>query len=227
MMKYIVIGLGFFGSSLAAKLTSLGHEVIGIDRRSERADELKDKITKVMIMDCTKPSALTALPLSDVDAVIVAVGEDIGSSVLILSMLKKQNVKRIIGRAINPIHQNILGELGIEEIVHPEEDTATELTAMLMVQNAVNTMFVNDRIIIAELKVPDACVGHSLDTVNLENRFGIRLVAVKIAPAEKSLFTLLGKEYDVDLSCDPRRLLGAKDRLIIIGSLNDIRRFVD
>ncbi|HOG12790.1 MAG: TrkA family potassium uptake protein [Smithellaceae bacterium] len=226
-MRYIVIGLGFFGSSLAAKLTSLGHEVIGIDRRSERAEELKDKITNVMIMDCTKPAALSALPLSDVDAVIVAVGEDIGSSVLILSMLKKQKVKRIIGRAINPMHQNILGELGIEEIIHPEEDTATELTAMLMVQNAVNTMIVNDKIIIAELKVPDAYVGHTLEAANLENRFGIRLVAVKIAPAQKSLSTLLGKEYEVDLSGDPHRPLGAKDRLIVIGRLNDIRRFVD
>ncbi len=226
-MKYIVIGLGFFGSSLAAKLTSLGHEVIGIDRRVERADELKDKITNVMIMDCTKPNALMALPLSDVDAVIVAVGEDIGSSVLILSMLKKQKVKRIIGRAINPLHQNILGELGIEEIVHPEEDTATELSAMLMVKNAVNTMIVNDKIIIAELKVPDTYVGHTLEAVNLENRFGIRPVAVKIAPEEKGLPALLGKAYDVDLSCDPHRLLGAKDRLIVIGRLDKIKRFVD
>lgn len=226
-MKYIVIGLGFFGSSLASQLTSQGNEVIGIDRRSERADELKDKITNVMIMDCTKPNALAALPLSDVDAVIVAVGEDIGSSVLILSMLKKQKVKRIIGRAINPLHQNILGELGIEEIIHPEEDTATELTAMLMVQNAVNTMIVNDTIIIAELKVPNAYVGHTLEAVNLENRFGIRPVAVKIAPAQKSLSTLLGKEYEVDLSCDPHRPLGAKDRLIVIGRLDGIKRFVD
>jgi len=226
-MKYIVIGLGFFGSSLASKLTSQGNEVIGIDRRSERADELKDKITNVMIMDCTKPAAISALPLSDVDAVIVAVGEDIGSSVLILSMLKKQKVKRIIGRAINPMHHNILGELGIEEIVHPEEDTATELAAILMVQNAVNTMIVNDKIIIAELKIPDAYVGHSLEAVNLEDRFGIRPVAVKIAPEEKSLPALLGKEYDVDLSCDPHRLLGVKDRLIVIGRLDKIKRFMD
>lgn len=226
-MKYIVIGLGFFGSSLATKLTSLGHEVIGIDRRQERADELKDRVTRVMIMDCTKPNALMALPLSDADAVIVAVGEDIGSSVLILSLLKKQKVKRIIGRAINPLHQNILGELGIEEIVHPEEDTATELAAILLVQNAVNTMIVNDKIIIAEVKVPDAYVGHTLEAVNLEDRFGIRPVAVKIAPAEKSLSTLLGKEYEVDLSCDPHRPLAAKDRLIVIGRLDSIKRFMD
>ncbi len=41
-MKYIVIGLGRFGSKLASILTDKGHEVIGIDHHDERLDELKD-----------------------------------------------------------------------------------------------------------------------------------------------------------------------------------------
>ncbi len=225
-MRYIIIGLGFFGSSLAAKLTSLGHEVIGIDRREERADELKDKITNVLIMDCTKQNTLQALPLSDVDAVIVAIGEDIGSSILIISMLKRLKVKRIIGRAINPMHQHILSELGIEEITHPEEDTATELATMLMLKNTVNTMMLNERIIVAELKIPEVYIGHTLEAINPESRFGIRPVAVKIAPAEKGLTALLNRDFQVDLSCDPHRPLTEKDRLIVIGRLDDIKRFV-
>ena len=31
-MKYIVLGLGHFGRSLAVHLTELGHEVIGADK---------------------------------------------------------------------------------------------------------------------------------------------------------------------------------------------------
>lgn len=226
-MRYIVIGLGFFGSSLATKLTSLGHEVIGIDRREERADELKDKITNVLIMDCTKQNTLQSLPLSDVDAVIVAIGEDIGSSILIISMLKRLNVKRIIGRAINPMHQHILSELGIEEITHPEEDTASELSTVLMLKNTVNTMILNDRIIVAELKLPEIYIGHTLEAINLENRFGIRPVAVKIAPADKGLPALFHRDFQVDLSCDPHRPLEEKDRLVVIGRLDDIKRFVE
>ena len=35
-MQYIIIGLGYFGATLAARLTALGHEVIGIDRHPDR-----------------------------------------------------------------------------------------------------------------------------------------------------------------------------------------------
>jgi len=226
-MKYIVIGLGFLGSFLATKLTSLGHDVIGIDKRPEHVDELKERITRVMIMDCTKHNALKSLPLTDVDAVIVAIGEDVGASVLILSMLRKMKVKRIIGRAINPMHQSILSELGIEEITHPEEDIANELSAMLMLKDTVNTMIINDQYIIAEIKIPAAYVGHSLAAVDLHTRFNINTVAVKSAPAKKGPGALFSRDYQVDLSCDPNRLLGEKDRLVVIGAVVDIRRFLD
>ena len=44
-MKYIVIGLGNFGASLAQKLTEQGNEVIGIDTNMSKVDTYKEKIT--------------------------------------------------------------------------------------------------------------------------------------------------------------------------------------
>ena len=73
-MKFIVIGLGYFGATLATRLTEQGHEVIGIDNRYERIDELKNQITSVMEMEATNENALKTLPLNDTDAVIVAIG---------------------------------------------------------------------------------------------------------------------------------------------------------
>ena len=42
-MKYIIIGLGNYGSVLAEELSALGHEVIGVDTNERRVDVLKDK----------------------------------------------------------------------------------------------------------------------------------------------------------------------------------------
>lgn len=226
-MKYIVIGLGYFGTSLATKLTSIGHEVIGIDNRSERAEELKDRITNVMIMDSTNQKALESLPISDVDGIIVAIGEDIGSSILTLSMLKKLHVKRLIGRAINPRHQSILSELGIEEIVHPEEDTATIVSSLLMIKDAVSILPLNDEFIIAEIIIPVKYIGHTLDTINLESRFDVKPIAVKIAPKEQGRDKILRKDFKVDKTCDRNRPLRENDRLLIIGETIKIKQIID
>jgi trk system potassium uptake protein TrkA len=37
-MKFIIIGLGSFGASLAQKLTYMGHEVIGVDSKMSKVD---------------------------------------------------------------------------------------------------------------------------------------------------------------------------------------------
>jgi trk system potassium uptake protein len=226
-MKYIVIGLGYFGSSLATKLTVLGHEVIGVDHKNDRANELKDKMTKVMIMDSTKPNALESLPLQDADAVIVAIGEDIGSSILTLSLLKKHKIKRLIGRAINPIHVDILNELGVEEIVHPEEDTAETVSSLLMIREAINILPVNDEFIIVETTIPKKYVAHTLAAINMEERFGIKPVAVKIAAKDKGLARLFRKDFQVDMQCAGSRPLRENDRLVIIGKSHNIKHFME
>lgn len=224
-MKYIVIGLGYFGSHLAMNLTSAGHEVIGVDKNSSCVDELKDKITHVMIMDSTNVNAIESLPLSDVDAVIVAIGEDAGGSILTLALLKKYQIKRLIGRAISPIHQSILSELGIEEIVHPEQDTARLVANILQVGSAVNITPIDEEYAIAEILVPEKYVGHTLESVNMENRFGLRLVALKIAPREHPGRGLFRKDHKVDLDCSKERILHEKDILIIAGRIDDIKKF--
>ena len=226
-MKYIVIGLGYFGASLATHLTNQGHEVLGIDNREERVDELKDSITHVMEMDSSTESALKSLPISDADAVIVAIGEDIGSSILTLSILKNSGVKRIIGRAINPIHQNILHQLGIKEIVHPEEDSALFVSSMLQLKNTMVLTELNNEYAIAQISVPSKYTGHTLQSINVENRFDLKPVAVLLAPKINLMSTLFTKNFDVDVSCNKDTPLQEKDILVVVGRMNDIKRFAE
>lgn len=123
-MKYIIIGLGNFGASLAQKLTAQGNEVIGIDTRMEKVDLYKEKVSHTICMDATEEFTVTGLPLDDADVVIVAIGEDQGSNNMTTALLKNMQVKRLISRAINPLHEKVLAAIGVDEIVHPEEETA-------------------------------------------------------------------------------------------------------
>lgn len=226
-MKYIVIGLGYFGSKLASNLTSMGHEVIGIDNHYERLDELKDSVNTVMKMDATNVKAVSSLPLSDVDAVIVAIGEDVGSSILTASILKNLNVKRIIARAINQVHHNILSQIGIEEVVLPLEDSAEQVSSMLQFKHTLRMTELSYDYAVAEINLQPKYAGHSLESIDIQGRFNLKLVAVKVSPAEKLLTSVFKRNYKVELSFETDQLLGERDILVVAGKITDIRKFTE
>ena len=49
--QFIVWGLGRFGSSVAETLTSLGHEVLGIDNNEDVVENMADKLTHAVVCD--------------------------------------------------------------------------------------------------------------------------------------------------------------------------------
>lgn len=221
-MKFIVIGLGYFGATLATRLTEQGHEVIGIDKRYERIDELKNQISNVMEMEATNESALKTLPLNDTDAVIVAIGEDIGSSILSLSILKKLGVKNIIGRIISPIHKNILNQIGIENTIHPESQTAMQISLQLQIKNALKITEIDDTNVIVEFKVPQKYITHTLETANLSSRFKLRVIAVK-SQEKKGL--LSRDQVRTTLMPDDTYIFRENDIIVLAGALDDMKRF--
>jgi trk system potassium uptake protein len=224
-MKYIIIGLGYFGSTLASNLTNQGHEVIGIDNNADKVDDMKDDISVVMEMDATNPNALKSLPVNDVDAVIVAIGEDIGSSILALAILKNMPIKRLIGRAITPIHRNILVQLGIQEIVQPEEDSALSVSSMLQIKDANRVMELSSDNAIAEIIIPKKYIGHSLTSVDPENRFNLKLIALKTILKEKANIFSAKKDYWIEYKIDFNKPLKETDFLVLAGKIEDIKRF--
>lgn len=123
-MKYLIVGLGTFGASLGAKLTAQGNEVIGIDKNMNRVDSFKEKFSHTIRMDATDEYTVSGLPLKDTDVIIIAIGEDQGANIMATALFKNLGVKRLISRSINPLHQKVLKAIGVDEIVHPEEETA-------------------------------------------------------------------------------------------------------
>jgi len=225
-MKYIVIGLGLFGSKCASILTAMGHEVLVIDNSQEKIEEYKDSFTSVIRMDTTNINAVKTLPLYDVDAVIVAIGEDVGASILTLSILKNLKVKRIIGRAINQVHHNILTQIGIEEVVLPIEDSAAYLASILQLKGVLGLNMINIEYAVAEVQVPASFVGHLPETIDLEERFRIKVIAIKKPPKDGVLSSIFRKSYHTDLFFDDNIPFVETDILVIAGRVSDIKNFI-
>lgn len=124
-MKYLVIGLGNFGSSLACKLTDMGHDVIGVDNNEHHIEEIKNRISVAYIMDTTDKSALRTLPLDDIDRIVVTIGQSMDSSLRTVAALKELDASHIYARAIDQTHRSILRAMSIDKVFIPESFAAT------------------------------------------------------------------------------------------------------
>ena len=139
-MRYLIIGLGIYGSNLALDLTRMGHEVIGADKNPSLVEGIKDYISTAYIIDSTDESALSVLPLKNVDIVIVAIGESFGASIRTVAILKKLGVPHIFARAIDQLHESILEGFDIERIITPEQRAASDLVNEMGVGGTIESM---------------------------------------------------------------------------------------
>lgn len=143
-MRYLIIGLGIYGSNLALDLTKMGHEVIGADNRESIVESIKDNISTAYIIDSTDAASLQMLPLKNVDIVIVAIGENFGASVRTVALLKSLGVEHIYARAIDKLHESILEGFRVDRIITPEQRAASDLVEEIELGNNVKSMKIDD-----------------------------------------------------------------------------------
>jgi trk system potassium uptake protein TrkA len=225
-MKIIVIGLGNFGSAVASKLATLGHEVIGVDSMEQRVENIKDKITFAMTVDCTDASVLKTLPLTECDMVLVTIGEDLGASILITALLKKLNVKRIISRAISPIHRTILEAIGVMEILNPEEDSAERFVTKINLKNVIDILNISEEYAVMEVLLPHKYAGLKVSEVNLRKKYNINILTIK-QDIQKHVLSKNIYETKIIGVISPDYLFQANDILILFGHIADIKKWLD
>lgn len=195
-MRFLIIGLGIYGSNLALDLTNLGHEVIGADNRPNNIEAIKDYISTVYQVDSTEESALNVLPLKNVDVVIVAIGENFGASIKTVALLKKLGVKCIYARAGDKIHESILQGFDVERILTPEQRAATDLSNEIELGSNVTSMKIDSDTYIIKFNVPEYFVGESYNDLKLEGE-NIKIIAVSRPFDSKNILGLNRKEQKI------------------------------
>lgn len=219
-MKYIVFGLGNFGGSLCSTLTSMGHEVIGVDKRMEKVESFKDVVTHTICLDSTDIQAVSSLPLSDADAVIVAIGEDEGASIMTTALLKQLEVKRIIGRAVSTLQTTVMKAMGVHEITRPEQTSAIRLAKRLNFKGVVDSFEISDEHNIIEIKTPAKYIGKTLSEAELRKNYNITVLTTIREDVKKGQKRISGV-------ATAETLLEEDDILVIFGELTDLKKMLD
>lgn len=218
-MRYLIIGLGIYGSNLAIDLTKMGHEVIGADISAEKVEAIKDYIDTTYIVDSTEESALNVLPLKNVDLVIVAIGENFGASVKTVGLLKSMGVTRIYARAIDKIHKAILDGLDIQRILTPEQRAAHDLVNEMELGTRVDSMMVDNKNYILKFELPEYFHGMTYDDLKNSNRFGLTLIAAtRLEPGRNILGIKRRAAQVLDIDNDKSLRVEAGDVVVCYGS---------
>ena len=225
-MKFIIIGLGHFGSSLGEKLTNMGHEVIGVDKRMDRVDALKDKFTHVVCLDSTDSVAINNLPLANTDVFIVCIGENEGDNLMTTALLKKMKVKRLISRSVSTLHENVLEAMGITEIVRPEIETAERWAIKLSNASYINLFEITKEYSIIELVVPAKMIGRTIMNINFNKIYHV-IVLTKLK--QVSELNKLGVNRTIIKAGEivtANTRIEENDILVVYGHRDDIKRMM-
>jgi trk system potassium uptake protein TrkA len=225
-MKFVIFGLGSFGSALAKNLVGLGHEVIGADNNMSRVDRLKDKITQTICLDVTDRDAVVYLPLRDADAVIVAIGEDEASSLLTTALLKQLKVKRIIGRVVSDLQRTVLEAMEIDEYILPEEESAERLAMKLSTIGVIDIYKLSDNYSIVEAVIPKSFIGKTVAEADLINKFGV-IVLTTIKSSKKNIDGLELNARDVTGLVTSTTRFAEGDILVLFGESRSIQNFLE
>lgn len=225
-MQFIIIGLGNFGAALGIRLTALGHEVIGVDNDMKKIDAVKDKITHAVQLDSTDLQAIRTLPYKNCDVAIVGIGEDFGASILTTALLKQLGVKRLISRAMSPLHETVIEAIGVDEVVHPEVDSADRLAKKLEIKGVVDSFFLSEKYNIIEATVPERYVGSTIGEADFRETFKINILTIIRVTEVPSLVGGHQRKKKVVGVVDGNTRFEKNDILVLFGHINDIKKLL-
>jgi len=178
-MKFCVIGLGRFGYQLAETLAEQGMEVLGIDRNENIIASIRDKITQAICLDVVDEQSLQPLGLDDMDTVIVAMGEDFAQSILICALIKKHFPDlKVIARATNKIHEDILTLVGADKVVLPERDMGIKFAHQLS-KPFLDIVNISDTFAVTQIAAPQSFVGKTVGELQLKKSRNIICIGIK------------------------------------------------
>lgn len=179
MKTYVVIGLGRFGLQVAKKLCELGCEVLAMDTNPDIVQQVSGYVTHAVVADAKDKEVLKALGIRNFDCGIVAIGNSLSASVLATMNLQELKVPKIVCKAYDETHRQVLLKLGAHQVVIPEQENADRLARSLSSHNVLDYIELSEDYGIMEVPAPKAWVGKSLKELNVRAKLGLNILAVK------------------------------------------------
>ncbi|MBD9698653.1 TrkA family potassium uptake protein [Flavimobilis sp. GY10621] len=206
----LVVGLGRFGSALAATLDRLGQDVLAVERNATLAQQWAGRIPLVEA-DATNPEALEQLGARDFPVAVVGVGSSLEASVLITGNLVDMGTPQIWAKAVSAEHGRILQRIGAHHVVFPEADAGNRV-AHLVSGKLMDYIEVEDGFTIVKMRPPKEMQGFTVEQSKVRTRYGVTVIGVK-PPGQEFIYAT------------PQTRISANDLLVVSGHSELLERF--
>ncbi|EJK2107532.1 TrkA family potassium uptake protein [Vibrio cholerae] len=210
MAHFTVIGLGRFGIAASLELIHLGHTVTGIDRDPKIVEKYVEELTQAVICDSSDEGALRELDLANSEAVLIAIGEDMQSSLLCTLALKNLGVKEIWVKASTKAHHTIVSKLGVQRIIHPEEEMGIRVAQALNYPMVNNYLAIGHGLYVVEIHIKSTLHESPLSQVLGDARGSVKAVLVK-------------RDQDVIVDVKESFVLKANDIILLCGTRAELK----
>ena len=210
MKQVAVLGLGRFGTEVTKALYSYGCDVLAVDENEEKTYEVADFATHTVTTNVAEESNLKSIGITDFDAVIIAIGDNIQASIITALICKEMGVNYIVAKAQNSKHAKVLKKIGVDYVVIPEADTAIK-TARLLTHPKINDLIeLAGGYSLAEIAVPKDWIGKALIDLDIRNRYAVNVLIV------------ISKDGQVNANPYGATVLSEGSKLIVGGNISDI-----
>ena len=212
MKDVAVFGIGKLGNTFAVTYSKKGGKVFAIDRRQERVDGIAEDVTYAIRADVTEENVVENLGINNVDAVVVALGNNFEASIIVTTICKSLGIPYIVASAMDKLQADVLMKIGADHVILPESETGKRLAnGMASGGHFQDIADLSDEFSIIETKVPKEWIGKSLIELNPRKKFGFNVIAEKVNGVYKN-------------NIDADKPFGDQESIIVIGDNEKLLR---
>src|SRR5690554_6198417 len=167
--KFAVIGVGKYGSNIARRLAEKGAQVFAFDIDENKIENIKDDVAFAITLNSADFKAISSQKIEELDAAVVAIGDNFEATILTAVHLIDLGVKRIIVRANGEEQKLILDKVGIKEILTPEDEVAFVIREKLLNHSILSSLQLSDDYEIDAIKPPKGTLNTPMGEMQFRN----------------------------------------------------------
>ena len=203
MKSILLIGMGLFGRHIAMKLYEMNHQVMAVDDKEDRIQEVLPYVTGAQIGDSTNEGFMRSLGVDNYDVCIVAIGGDFQSSLETTSLLKELGAKFVDAK--------FLLRNGADEVIYPEKQLAQWAAVRYSSEHILDYIELDGQHAVFEVKVPDAWLGRTVVQVDIRKKYNINIMGFR-------------QGNKLSLTVTPDTVFTEDKTLMVLGRHRDIQK---